>query len=148
MLPERIKRIERFDEFGFLNDWLRDLDWVFEQPKNGKISRYPLTNLAVDKNGNIIVELALAGFDKDDIDIELIGDTLVITGEISEEKEDQEDQENIEYIQRHISKAKFVRKIRLHKDYLNGDIKAEFDNGLLRIVVSKKEQPRKLIEIK
>jgi HSP20 family protein len=122
---------------------MSDLDWIFETPR-GKTTRYPLTNLYINDSGDVIVEIAAAGFDKDNIDVELIGDTLVITGKY----EETEEEKKRDYIQKHISSSSFERKIRLHKDYLNGDIEAEYKNGLLRVIVKKKEQPRKLIEVK
>jgi len=125
------------------DQWYKDIDWLFENT-NIKTTRYPLTNLFIDENENVVVEIAAAGFDKDNIDIELVGDTLVIIGKYEETQEEK----SRDYIQKHISSSSFERKIRLHKDYLNGDIEAEFKNGLLRVIVKKKEQPRKLIEIK
>ena len=127
----------------FHEDWAKDIDWMFDSSRT-KPNRYPLTNLYIDDNEDVIVEIAAAGFDKDNIDIELIGDTLIISGKYEESEEDR----SRDYIQKHISTSSFERKIRLHKDYLNGDIEAEFKNGLLKVIIKKKEQPRKLIEIK
>jgi len=127
----------------FFDDFFKDFDWMI--PAGKEVRRYPLTNLYYDKkNEKVIVEVAMAGFSKDDIEIEIDGDMLVISGT----KEVVEKSEDIETIQEHISSASFERKIKLHKDFLDGDIEAEYKDGLLKVVVSRKEKPKKLIEIK
>ena len=127
----------------FFDDFFRDFDWLV--PTSGKEPRrFPLTDIVLLDNGDIEVDIALAGFSRDDIEIEQVGNTLVISGEVSEKSEKKEK----EVIQRHISKSSFERKIRLHDDYVGGDIEASFENGLLKIVVHKNEKDKKLIEIK
>jgi HSP20 family protein len=124
-------------------DLFRDFDFL--SPVEGKVRRYPLTNISYDKAGeNVKVEIACAGFSAEDIDVELIGDKLVIAGT----KEEKEEKEEVEYIQKHISTSSFERKIHLHEDFLNGEVSAEYKDGLLTITVSKAEKPKKLIEIK
>ena len=121
-------------------DLFKDLEWMLEAPGSKEVRRYPLTDMYVAKDDSVVIDIAVAGFDKDDIDIELVGDTLVITGKLP-------DDEDKDYIQEFISKSDFERKIRLGKHHINGEIKAGYKNGILTITVSKTEEPKKLIEI-
>jgi HSP20 family protein len=138
-MAQGARMLQRFND-----EFFKDLDWLFDVPSGKEPRRYPLTNLSVDKDtGTVTVEIACAGFGKEDIDVELVGDTLIITGT----KEEKEVNENTEYIQKHISNQSFERKIRLHRDYIGGDFKAKYKDGLLTITVSPKEEHKKLIEI-
>jgi len=125
---------QRFDEF------MKDIDWAFDLPVGKEVRRFPLTDISHDEN-TLYIDIAVAGFGKNDIDIEIEGDTLVISG--SQEQEDT----NREYTQRHISVSSFERKIKLNPDFVNGDIQARYNNGLLNIEISRKEKPKQLIEI-
>jgi len=123
-------------------DFLKDLDWIFDVPAGKEPKRYPLTDISYNED-TVFIDVAVAGFGPDDIDIELEGDTLIISGSRSES----ETKEEAKYVQRHISNASFDRKIKLHPDFVDGDIKAAYKNGILSIKVSKKEKPKKLISI-
>ena len=120
-----------------------DLDNFFgltglKQPVN----RYPLTDIAVDKDSNIVVDIALAGFDREDITIELKGNILVIEG--SKDPDERE----LQYEQRHISENDFSRQIIIKEDFNIGNIDAVFLKGILTIVVSRSETQKKTINIK
>lgn len=124
-----------------LND--RDLDWFFRSPTmNEKITRYPLTNLAM-QGDDLLIEVAIAGFSKDNIEIELKGNQLHISGIMDESEEDTD----VKYIQRNISSTPFKRVIMLHDNYVGGEIKADVSNGILSLIVSPVEQHRKIIRI-
>ena len=124
-----------------MNDLFRDLEWMLETSRRGVTTRYPLTDLSYDEDANLYVDLAVSGFAEDEIDIELEGDTLVVTGTLEEVEG------NVNYIQQHISRNNFVRRIRLNKDYLEGEISADLENGVLNIKVMKKIKDRKIIPI-
>jgi HSP20 family molecular chaperone IbpA len=127
---------------NMLND--RDLEWFFKTPFSDqtKVARYPLTNLGVDEDKNLRIEVAVAGFSKDDIEVEVKGYNLVITGEKKVEEES-----TINYLQQNISNTAFKRIVVMHDDYVGGDIDANVENGILTINVTPKEQQRKLISI-
>lgn len=119
-----------------------NLDWFLRNAEN-KINRYPLTDLSVDGANNLHIELAVAGFTKDDIEIELKDNQLIIAGTHPREKYD-----DVTYIQQHISQNDFRRVVLLHDCYIKGDITAETSNGILHITVSPAENERKMIKIK
>ena len=128
----------------------RDLN-LFFRPQLGsdKVARYPLTNLGVDSDDNLHIEVAVAGFGKNDIELEQKGNYLIITGsKLNAVNESNDGEDNgIHYIQQHISSKDFERTIVLNENYVGGDIKADVANGILNIVVKPNEPTRKLIQI-
>ena len=124
-------------------DFIRDLDWMLESTDNNstkKVRRYPLTNLGTNAD-NLVIEIAIAGFGPDDVEISTSGNELIIEGSKIQEN-------STEYFQKHISSEDFKRIIRLSDEYVQGKIQAEYNNGILTIVVEKNEPEKKLIEIK
>ena len=102
---------------------------------------FPRHNVVKVDDTSFLIELALAGFDHDDLSVELEDGMLVISGE----KEDSD----VEYIHKGISTKKFKRTFRLNE---NVEVKdAKFVNGLLTVnlslVVPEEKQPLQ-IEIK
>ena len=127
-----------FRKVNNLGDWSRDLQWIMDQ-KDG--SRFPLTDLFIDDK-TVVVKLALAGFSENDIELEMVGNKLIISGEI------EETDEPFEYVQKQISQKPFERTIALHEDYVAGDVSASFVNGILEARIEPIEKERKLISIK
>jgi len=122
----------------------RDLEWFFRPVQStGKVARYPLTNLGTDKEGVLYIEVAVAGFDKENITLELKGSQLHIKGTLPEVAEENK----IEYVQQHISSLDFERIVVMQENYIGGEINANVKNGILTITVKPKEPTRKLIAI-
>jgi len=97
-----------------------------------------------EKEGDYHIELDIPGFDKKDITIESDNGYLTVT---AEKKEDSVD-ENKNYIRRERSHGKYQRSFYIG-DMESDDISAEFKQGILKIVVPKKEeQTKKQIEIR
>lgn len=100
-----------------------------------------------EKDGDYHIEMDVPGFDKKEIKIEAKNDYLTITAEKNNEV-NEEDKEK-KYIHRERSYGKFQRSFYLQD--LDGDkVSAEFNNGVLKIVVPKKDEneEKKYIEIK
>ena len=106
-------------------------------------SKYPLTDVYT-KDGNAYLEIAVAGFSKEDIKIELNEDSLRITGTKPEEAEDT----SREYVKRDIAKRNFDVAYSLM--FPVESIDAEIVDGILKVIVypEKKEKQTKLIDIK
>ena len=104
------------------------------------IGAYPFYNIKKTGDNSYKIELALAGWSKQEISLELNGDKLVIKGE-SDDKEDDSD-----YFFKGISKRAFTRSFMLNDTVVvNG---SEFTNGLLSIflerLVPEDKKPRKI----
>ena len=105
---------------------------------------YPITDLYKDDDGNQMIEMALAGFDKKDLEIKIAENTITISSNATTEQ----------YLEgsahRKIARRSFSRKF---VDYDNQlDMKrseATFVNGLLRVAIPKqKEAEPTVIKIK
>ena len=114
---------------------LEELKKVFNRD-----AHYPSTDI-ITKDNNLIIELAIPGFERDNIDIEIIGNELIISGENLEEIEDKE------YHQKQINRKQFERIIVLRKEYASGDVSAKLENGILSVTIKPKEEKRKSIFI-
>ena len=100
---------------------------------------FPPHNIVKVTDNNYVVELAVAGFSKDEIDIQLDDGNLIIKGE-------KKDKEGIEYVYRGIATRSFTKKIRLMETIeVRG---AEFKDCILRIglenIIPDHKKPRKI----
>lgn len=85
-----------------------------------------------------IVEAELPGYDKDDIEINLVDDRLTISAQKSEEVKEERDN----YIRRERQVGRISRSFMV-TNIKNKDVKAEYVDGLLRIVLPKDEEGRR-----
>ena len=97
-----------------------------------------------EKGGDYHIEMDVPGFDKKDISINVDNGYLTITAEKQNEEKDEEKK----YIRRERSYGKYERSFYLG-DLETDGIKAEFNNGMLKLTVPKKEvvDTKKKIEI-
>ena len=99
-----------------------------------------------EKDNNYYIEMDAPGFDKNEIQIEVKDNNLIITAEKTNEV-NEEDTKN--YIHRERSYGKVQRSFYL-RDLDANKIEASFENGVLNIIVPKKDdnEDKKFIEIK
>ena len=94
------------------------------------------------------VELMAPGMKKEDFNIELDNELLTIS---SETKSESSTQEEGKYTRREFSHSSFRRTFTLPETVKEEDIKASYQDGILRIDLPKKEEalpkPKRLIEI-
>ena len=112
------------------------------------VSSKEMNNMKCDiyeKDGDYHIEMDVPGFDKKDIQIESNNGYLTVTAE--KQQEDNEEQKN--YIRRERSYGKYTRSFYLG-ELENDNIEATFVDGILKIVVPKKQESenKKFIEIK
>ena len=105
---------------------------------------YPPYNISKVDDNNYVIEMALAGFNKDDIEIELSDGELTVR---SKKREDSNKDVNL--IHQGISHRSFNRKFTLSEEILVKN--AEMKNGMLIIKLEKfipENKKPKLIDIK
>ena len=107
---------------------------------NSQSTGFPHYNIRKEGD-NYVIEMALAGFGKDDIEVEISEQTLSVRSDKKDEDADN--------LYRGISYRKFYRKFTLSEDIVvNG---AKLENGMLTIdlerIVPEEKKPR-LIEVK
>jgi HSP20 family protein len=125
---------------GFFNDFFtRDLWNQSLEDFSTTGTTIPAVNIRENKD-NFVVEMAAPGMAKDDFKIELDNNMLTITSEKNYEKEDNNDER---YSKREFSYQSFSRVFNLPKDVVDADkIRAKYENGLLHLVVPKKEEAK------
>lgn len=90
-----------------------------------------------EENGNYLVDMELPGFNKEDVKLQLQDGYLTIsaTNNISKEAKDKEGN----YIRRERYTGQCTRTFYVGDDISEEDIKAKFDNGILKLSIPKKE---------
>jgi len=103
---------------------------------------YPKDNIMRVDN-TVIIELALAGFSKDEVEIERDGTSLVVRGS----KEVKDEVKEVTYVRRGIAYRSFTKRYTVGTEYNN--IRARFKDGILSIHLEKEpeEETKQLIEI-
>lgn len=90
-----------------------------------------------DDGDKYVMEAELPGFEKGDIKLDITGNTLVLSAEHNENKVDKDKKEN--YICRERSYGSYRRSFDISG--IDADrIEAEYKNGILYMVMPKKEQ--------
>lgn len=97
----------------------------------------PAVNIK-ETNDDFQVEMAAPGMGKKDFHIELDNDMLVI----SSEKEDSSEEKDKSYARREFSYQSFKRAFYLPNTVNADQIKAKYENGVLRLMIPKKEEAK------
>jgi HSP20 family protein len=105
---------------------------------DGLLDHSPRVNI-VENNDEYRVEMQAPGFDKKDLKIEMVDDTLTISGEHTREERDNEDKR---WMRREFSRSAFERSFILPKSVMADAIKAEYVNGILRLTIPKSEEAK------
>ena len=122
-------KITLFDNLNQLTPYAVGFDRVFDQlnayvANNATSTGFPPYNIHKGGDYNFAIEMALAGFSKDDIEIEIAEGLLTV-------RSVKENDENDSNIYRGISYRKFNRKFTLADDIVVND--ASLENGMLKI---------------
>jgi|TARA_R110002167_G_scaffold12042_1_gene51790 molecular chaperone IbpA len=137
------------ENFNKLTPYAVGFDRMFDNlsryvDNNTQSTGFPPYNIRKEGDYNYVIEMALAGFGKKDIEIEVRDGTLAVRST----KESETDHDN-DQLYRGISYRKFDRKFTLSEDIIINDAKLE--NGMLLInlerIVPEEKKPR-LIEVK
>tara|TARA_Y100000817_G_scaffold265914_1_gene221922 strand:+ start:48 stop:488 length:441 start_codon:yes stop_codon:yes gene_type:complete len=142
------KTLSLFDNFNQLTPYAVGFDRMFDNltryvDNNATSTGYPPYNIRKEGDYNYVIEMALAGFAREDLEIEVADGVLTIRS-VKEKSDD-----DVSNIYRGISYRKFVRKFTIADDIVvNG---AKMENGMLSVdlerVVPEEKKPR-LIEVK
>ena len=135
------KALSLFDNFNQLTPYAVGYDKLFDHlsryvDNNVSSTGFPPYNIRKEGDYHYVIEMALAGFSKEDIEIEVADGTLSVR---SDKKDDASDN-----LYRGISFRKFNRKFTLSDDIVVND--AALDNGMLTInlerIVPEEKKPR------
>jgi HSP20 family protein len=96
-----------------------------------------------EKEEKYEIELAIPGFDKSEIKIELNEKVLTVSSEREEVKEENQEK----YTRREFRKSSFSRSFRLPEGIQESEIKANFKDGVLSIEIPKSVEVKKVKSI-
>ena len=120
---------------------LFDIDRFFETdlPFGSQFSKVPATNIRENDN-EYTVELAAPGLEKNDFKINIENNMLNI--EVQKEQETTKEEEG--FTRREYNFNSFCRSFTLPEGTVNAeDIKAKYENGVLKLTLPKKEEAKK-----
>lgn len=96
-------------------------------------------NIDIFERGNeLVIQVELPGVNKDEVELTITDDRLVIKGEIKRPEGVSEE----DYILNERSYGPFSRTVNLPMDVDKSSVKASLKNGLLEIVILRKEEAR------
>lgn len=131
-----LKEMQQFhqDIDGLLNGFHRNRLAVPAFEPGLGLKHYPKVNLRDDED-NLYVEALLPGIDADKIEMNILGDTLTLSGE----RNDVADQagNGRTWHRRERGTGKFLRSIDLPVTIVADKVKAEYRDGLLRVTLPK-----------
>ena len=141
------RALSLFDNFNQLTPYAVGFDRIFDQlnnyaQHNATSTGFPPYNIRKGGEYTFVIEMALAGFSKNDIEVEIAEGLLTI-------RSIKENDENDTDIYRGISYRKFNRKFTLADDIVVND--ASLENGMLNITLERivpEERKPKLIKVK
>ena len=142
------KALSIFDNLNQLTPYAVGFDRVFDQlntyaRNNATSTGFPPYNIRKGGDYTYAIEMALAGFSKNDIEIE-VAEGLLTVRSVKEDNETNEEYDSKIY--RGISYRKFNRKFTLADDIVVND--ASLENGMLEItlerIVPDAKKPRKI----
>lgn len=118
-----------------------DRMWRIHNSAQGTLTNYPPYNIIKDGD-KYTVEIAVAGFARDEIDIEVKENQLLVSGKIPTEPSE----DGPQFIHRGIAAREFSRSFILSDDVVVQG--AEMENGMLSIhlehIIPESKKPRKI----
>ena len=134
------KKLENKVEHMFQNMWHNP----FSREKLPDFTTYsPFGKLpkidVIDRDKEIFVKAELPGFDKEDLDISIANNQLVIKAKsCHEEKEEKGD-----YLKQEISKSEIYRSLLLPADVEEENVTTSFKNGVLKLTIPKQKKSQR-----
>lgn len=127
---------------GLMTDFPTTINRLFAdeflRPAFSNSHSRPALNI-VESEDSYGIELAAPGFEKQDFNIHVENNKLLISVEKNEEKPE----ENIKYTVREFSASSFKRTFNLPENLIDEDaINANYENGVLKVLLPKREEAK------
>ena len=128
-----------YPQFVGFDNLFNELERLVEGTAPQRNTSFPPHNIIKVDDNKYVVEMAVAGFGQDEVDVEIQDGTLIVKGE-------KKDQTEVEYLYRGIATRSFTKSIRLSESIeVRG---AQFKDGILKIalenVIPEHKKPRKI----
>ena len=121
LVPFRSLFSDIFDGDGFVDEKFQNKNWV------------PAVNVS-ENDKNYEIEVAAPGMKKGDFKVQIEKGTLTISAERKEEKEEKKKN----YTRQEYSYNSFNRSFNMPDDVKEEDVKAHYEDGVLKLSVAKK----------
>ena len=146
---------ELFERFTKVSDDIAQLAYAFFHDRRGRFGNplddwfkaesqllRPVPVEITETDDNIFVKAAVAGFKPEEIEVSLKDNTLIING-VSMASAENNDGNTI---LREWNSNRFCRQLPLPANVAAGDVKAELDNGMLKVTMRKEPiaEPQKI----
>ncbi len=139
MLMPSIFRENLFDDWMDDFSWMRDFGNVDRKLYGKHAGREMLTDVR-DHEDHYEVEIDLPGFKKDQIQVELHDGTLTITAQKGLEQNDKNSEGK--YVRQERYSGMMSRSFYVGENMTEEDIKAKFEDGVLKLNIPKKEEKK------
>ncbi len=132
----------KFNRHPLLSNWMQDYDKEIFSNETAYNGNQPAVNVVEDEK-HFTLEMAAPGLKKDDFKINLDNQLLTISREVKEEKEEKNDN----YTRREFVYNSFSRSFKLPKSIVVDKIKADYKDGILKVMLPKDEKAKLIREI-
>lgn len=128
-----------YPQFVGFDNIFNELERLVDGTAPTRNTSFPPHNIIKLDDNKYVVEMAVAGFGQDEVDVEIHDGTLVVKGE-------KKDQAEVDYLYRGIATRSFTKSIRLNDSIeVRG---AQFKDGILKIalenIIPEHKKPRKV----
>jgi len=128
-----------YPQFVGFDNLFNELERLVEGTTPQRNTSFPPHNIIKVDDNKYVVEMAVAGFGQDEVDVEIHDGTLIVKGE-------KKDQTEVDYLYRGIATRSFTKSIRLNDSIeVRG---AQFKDGILKIalenIIPEHKKPRKV----
>ena len=128
-----------YPQFVGFDNIFNELERLVDGTAPTRNTSFPPHNIIKLDDNKYVVEMAVAGFGQDEVDVEIHDGTLIVKGE-------KKDQTEVDYVYRGIATRSFTKSIRLNDSIeVRG---AQFKDGILKIalenIIPEHKKPRKV----
>ena len=128
-----------YPQFVGFDNIFNELERLVDGTAPTRNTSFPPHNIIKLDDNKYVVEMAVAGFGQDEVDVEIHDGTLIVKGE-------KKDQAEVDYLYRGIATRSFTKSIRLNDSIeVRG---AQFKDGILKIalenIIPEHKKPRKV----
>jgi HSP20 family protein len=115
-------------------------NWFENDLFTGRAMTMPAVNI-MDNKDDFTVALAVPGMKKDDFNIDIDGNMITISCEKEEKKEDKD----AKFTRKEYNYSSFTRSFTLPDEILKEKIEARYEDGVLKLMLPKKEEAKKAV---
>ena len=137
-----IKKNENYPIFPSLFNDFFNRDWIDFNNRNFSTTQTTIPSVnVVESDDKFELEVAAPGFEKKDFKVELNHNLLTIS---SNKQEEREEGDGKQYTRKEFSYLSFCRSFTIPDTINHEKIEARYENGILKVLIPKKEEPKPL----